>query len=85
MKLLEYFYQDGTFDNDNLKFSYSLNRPNAIVHHFDEHYDIYLTLNKDIDEAFKSAVGFANKTDGNKTTILNYIDARFYPEKLYYK
>ncbi len=85
LKLIEYFYQDGTLKNDSLNFTYSLNRPSAITHHLNEKYDIYLTLNKDIEDAFKAATGFALNNSDNKTAILNYIDARFYPEKLYYK
>jgi len=61
-------------------FDYSLNTPSAITLHLSDLYIIHLTLNDQIIDAFKTAEEFTKKEN-----ISNYIDMRFYPEKLYYK
>ena len=67
-----------------LQFDYSLATPNAITYHLNK-YDVLLTLNKDIVSAINVADEFYKKENTNKSVISNYIDMRYYPEKLYFK
>ncbi len=66
-------------------FEYSLNTPSSITASIKDLFNIYLTLNANIIEAFNTANDFYLKDDKNKSLISSYIDMRFYPEKLYYK
>ncbi len=59
---------------------YSLQKPNLIILKTNENFDIYLNLNHYIVEAFKTASLFAEKHKINE-----YIDARYFPSKLFYK
>jgi len=62
-----------------------LNTPSAITLIGIHNYKIYLTLNPEILDAFNAANQFFAKESKTKTIISNYIDMRYYPEKLYYK
>ncbi len=72
-------------DQSAISFEYSLNTPSAITLIGINKYKIYLTLNTDIVEAFNAANQFFAKESKDKKVIANYIDMRFYPDKLYFK
>jgi hypothetical protein len=83
-KFLEYL-KSKNINLSDISFDYSLNTPSAITLSGSSRYKIYLTLNSDIVDAFNAANQFFEKESEAKVAIFNYIDMRYYPDKLYYK
>ena len=84
IQLVGHLNQQPKYQN-NFYFEYSLNTPSAVMAYIDNYFKVYLTLNDQIIEAFNTADKFYTADTQKKNLISNYIDMRYYPEKLYYK
>lgn len=84
MKLVDHVNQQAQY-KDNFYFEYSLNTPSAVMVDIKNYFKVYLTLNNQIVDAFSAADKFYLVDSQKKSLITNYIDMRYYPEKLYYK
>ena len=84
IRLINYLNQQPKYQN-NFYFEYSLNTPSAVMAYINNYFKVYLTLNDQIINAFDMADKFYIADTQKKNLISNYIDMRYYPEKLYYK
>jgi cell division septal protein FtsQ len=82
INFVKYLNQNPNYINK-FDFEYSLNTPSAVMLYIQNQYNVYLTLNNEIINAFNTAESFYQKE--KKGLISHYIDMRYYPEKLYYK
>jgi len=66
-------------------FEYTFKKPNSLGLQTQLNFIIYLPLGDDITEALKTAEAYYLKVIKPKNKSIEYIDARYYPEKLFYK
>ncbi len=68
-----------------INLEYSFNKQNSLVIQTKEGFDVYLPINDKIVDAFKAADIYYQKEIQPKKKAIEYIDARYYPEKLFFK
>jgi len=80
--LSEYIFKE---KKEAVKLEYNFQKQSSLILNRKDGFDIYLTINDKIIDAFKAADIYYLKEIKSRKKAIEYIDARYYPEKLFFK